>query len=190
MSLPWKIVAATALSSMGCFAQQSPPPVASATSTSAPLPAPPPPPPRAKADEPRHVYRFDLVLTPRDATSAVAPSTFAITVEEGRSGEVMVGKNVALVAAPVSSSSSSPAPAHVAPRQDVGIKLVLFYRTSGDDLLLDVRTEMSAHEPPSTIRKVTTTGNALASAGKSTLIVALDEDKKHYDLSVTPTKLR
>ena len=188
MSLPWKMVAVTAVSSMGCLAQQSPPPIASATSTSAPLPAPPPTPARAKADEPRHVYRFDLVLTPRDATSSVAPSTFAITVEEGRSGEVMVGKNVALVAAPV--SASAPPPAYAAPRQDVGIKLVLFYRTSGDDLLLDVRTEMSAHEPPSTIRKVTTTGNALASAGKSTLIVALDEDKKHYDLSVTPTKLR
>lgn len=187
MSLPWKIVAVTAVSSMGCLAQQSPPPIASATSTSAPLPAPPPPLARAKPDEPRHVYRFDLVLTPRDATNPTAPSTFAITVEEGRSGEVMVGKNVAL-AAPV--SPSAPAPAHAAPRQDVGIKLVLFYRTSGDDLLLDVRTEMSAHEPPSTIRKVTTTGNALASAGKSTLIVALDEDKKHFDLSVTPTKLR
>lgn len=185
MSLPWKIVAVLAVSSMGCLAQQSPPPIASATSTSAPLPAPPPPAAHPKADEVRHVYRFDLVLTPRDATMPT-PSTFAITVEEGRSGEVMVGKNVALVSAPISAT----APPHAAPRQDVGFKVVLHYRTSGDDLLLDVRTEMSAHEPPSTIRKVTTTGNALASAGKPTLIVALDEDKKHYDLTVTPTKLR
>jgi hypothetical protein len=46
------------------------------------------------------------------------------------------------------------------PRQDVGLKIKASYRLSGDDVLLDVHLESSQHEPPSTVRKVTASGNA------------------------------
>ena len=70
------------------------------------------------------------------------------------------------------------------------MKVVARYRMWGDDLLLVVDTELSAFEAPSSIRKVVAKGDALASAGKSTVVTSLESDNKKYQLTVTPTKLR
>ena len=70
------------------------------------------------------------------------------------------------------------------------MKVKVFYRTVGDDILLEVATEMSAVEAPTTIRKVFAKSNALGKEGKPTLVVSLEDDHKRYDLNVTPTKLR
>jgi len=132
------------------------------------------------------VYRFDFVLTVKDGSGAATPSTFTLVLEDGHPGEVHVGKNVPLTLAPPSGTG----PALASPRQDVGLKVKAIFRPLGDDVLLDVNLEMSQHDPPSTIRKVTATGNALASPGKPALVTVLDDDKKHWELNVTATKMR
>jgi hypothetical protein len=187
--LPGLALFALTLTGLGCMPpQQAPPPAASSiatasvpaatTSTSAATP------PRATAERP--IYRFDFVLAASDAATPASTTSFTLTLQEFEKGEMIVGKNVPL---------STPAPTATgtqaaSPRQDVGMKVVATFRTSGDDVLLDVNTEMSAFEPPSSIRKVVSRGNALASPGKPALVTTLESDSKRYQLTVTPTKVR
>jgi hypothetical protein len=126
--------------------------------------------------------------------SGPGSTSFSLVLEEGSHGEMMVGKNV-----PLGSSSppplagppgSTPPVHHGTSRQDVGLKVKTQYRVVNDELLFDVATEMSTFEPGASIRKVTATGSGIATAGKSAVLLSLDDDTKHYDLSVTPTKLR
>lgn len=141
-----------------------------------------PPPPMSSG----HVYKLEFALTSKEGATNGPPTSFAITVEENRSGEVMIGKNVSL-----GTTTAAPNAPIVHARQDVGLKVKTHVRSSGgDDLFLDVSLEMSAQEANGAIRKIVVQGNALASPGKATQIVVLDDDKKHYELSVTPTKLR
>ncbi len=191
--------------------QQAPPPHYAAppvaiTSAPPPAPAPPPPPPPPapppgggegrpqgmgpgmhhpapgmhEGRENGHVYKLDFLLTSKEGTTAQPPASFTLVLLEGNHGEVHVGKNV-----PLQATGTGPSP-----RQDVGLKVRAQYRTVGDDVLLEISTEMSAQEGGGAIRKVSAQGNALASPGKPSLVVALDDDKKHYELTVTPTKLR
>lgn len=149
-----------------------------------------------------HVWRLDFVLTPKDPKDAsLAPTSFTVNIQDHSSGEIMVGKNVPLQAGPpVPAAAAGSGPAapmlHMSPRQDVGLKVKAHlqpFQNGGDDLLLDVELELSAVEggnPVATIRKITARGAAVVAGGKSALIVSLDEDKRHYELTVTPTKLR
>jgi hypothetical protein len=164
------------LTLFGCTSSRATPPAATAAAPpSAPIPS------SAPSRRAGQVYRLDFVLSSKDSSGGVVDTTFTLNLEETHAGEVLVGKNVALAAAPGPSSS---------PRQDVGLKVKARFEPAGDDLLLDVATELSTFEPPSVIRKVVAEGNALAAPGKSTLVVSLDSDERHYELSVTPTKLR
>ncbi len=136
--------------------------------------------------EERHVYRLDFVLT---ATDGTAPQTtsFSITLGEHDKGDIHLGKNVMLS----QTQATATTPALGGPRQDVGVKVVASVGSLfGEDLMLDVSTEVSAFDPPTTIRKISAIGKALATPGKSTVVAMLEEDKKRYQLSVTPTKLR
>ena len=159
----------------GCMPQQQPPPSAPAPTTAAT-------PPRTE----RHVYRFDFVLTTSDSGGTPTSTAFTLNLQEHDKGEVTIGKNVPLtVPAPGGGSSGA------SPRQDVGIKVAAAFNNVGDDLILDVVVEMSSFDPSSSaIRKVVAKGNALASAGKAALVTTLEADNKHYQLNVTPTKLR
>ncbi|HEY1957753.1 MAG TPA: hypothetical protein VGH28_19165 [Polyangiaceae bacterium] len=139
-----------------------------------------PPETASRAQPARAIYRLDFVLAAHDGASPAKNTAFTLNLEEGDQGEVLVGHNVPLV---VTTNM-------IAPRQDVGLRVRAHFFTRGDDLLLDVDTEMSAVEAPSDIRKIVTRGNALAAAGKSTLVASLDDDAKHYQLRVTPTRLR
>jgi hypothetical protein len=163
--------------------QQAPPAVASPASVTAP-------PSAASAShasfEQRHVYRFDFVLTANDGASPASSTSFTLNLQEGEKGEMIVGKNVPLSRATPTSSG----PPSASPRQDVGMKVVAMFRTAGDDVILDMNTEMSASEPPSSIRKLASKGNALASPGKPALVTTLESDNTRYQLTVTPTKLR
>ncbi len=154
--------------------QQAPPPVASASTTAAA------PHPRSE----RHVYRLDFVLTTSEGTGAPSSTSFTLNLQELEKGEVVVGKNVV-----ISPPSPGPNPG-AGPRQDVGTKVVATFQTLGDDVILDVSVEMSTFDPPSTVRKMVTKGNALASAGKPSLVTSLEDEHKRYQLTVTPTKLR
>ncbi len=172
----------------GCAPQQQvAPPVVSAhppTSNAASTP-----PQNVGGD--RHVYRLDFVLTSNDGTSPATSTAFTLNLQEFDKGEMMVGKNVPLNQASTGSSGTSGSgTSQATPRQDVGLKVSAQWRASGDDLLLDVSTEMSAFEAPSSIRKVVAKGGALASAGKSSVVTTMESDNKKYQLTVTPTKLR
>ncbi len=134
------------------------------------------------------MYRFDFVLTSSDGSAAPTSTTFTLNLEESQPGELVVGKNVVLGPAPPSPGGGA-ATGAVA-RHDVGLKLSARFRTVGQDVLLSVDTEMSALDPPSTVRKLVTRGNALASAGKSAVVATLQDEHKHYQLTVTPTRLR
>lgn len=191
-------------STLAC-AQAGPPPLA----PSAPAPPPPPlpaaaapspapvavtsaqPPARNPSRDQPRVFRFDFTLTGKDGASAAQPTTFSIVVEELSSGEIMLGKNVALT--PASPPPGAPGPSLGVARQDVGLKVKADYRMVGekaDELLLNVMMEMSSLDPPGTVRKTVARGNALATPGKSALVLVLDDDRKHYELTVTPQKLR
>ncbi|MBX3226437.1 MAG: hypothetical protein KIT84_32750 [Labilithrix sp.] len=175
--------------SLGCQQASPPPPRAVAstppTLTSAPVPPPSPAGPRWHGDETLHVHRYDFVLTPKDPKDAiVGPTSFSVNITSNHTGEVTVGRNVPLV------PPSGPAPA-TPPRQDVGLKVKAHPQglAGTEDVLVDVELEMSTMEG-SAIRKLTTHGTALAPLGKATLVVSVDDDKRRYELTVTPTKLR
>ena len=173
----WIIVSFVALSSfaVGCAPREACPAVTTAAA------------PRTPGHE-RLVYRFDFSLTSNDATGA-APTTssFTLNLQEGDKGEVHVGKNVSLSGG---SSPTSGAPSTGGPRQDVGLKVAAQFRAVGDEPLLDVSLEMSAFEPPSTIRKIVAKSDTLAFAGKPALVTSLEEDHKRYQLTVTATRVR
>jgi hypothetical protein len=118
--------------------------------------------------------------------SIVAPNngTFTMNLEERHRGEIMTGSNVAL-------SPSGGA------RVDVGMKVKAEYDTIGDDILLESSAELSAAESgqpgqPSTIHKVSASGEALVTPGRPTLVASADDPQGHssYRLMVTATKLR
>jgi hypothetical protein len=162
----------------GCAPQQACPPVASVATSSSP----------AKPTD-RHVYRFDFVLSATDGSSAPSTTTFTLNLQEADKGEVVLGKNVALSAPPSPGASSSPV---ASARQDVGVKVAASFRmaATGDDVILDVVTEMSTFDPPTTVRKLVMKGDAIAAAGKPALVTTLEDDHKKFQLTVTPTKLR
>ena len=183
---------ALSFAAVGCMPQQTaPPPVASVAT-----------PPAASAPAlhsgngnafDRHVYRLDFVLSTNDGSGAPATTSFTLHLGEFDKGEVHVGKNVALSPPPPSTGGPPGGPSMGgSARQDVGVKIAASFRTVavGDDIFLEIVTEMSSFDPPTTIRKVVAKGNALAPAGKATLVTSLDDDHKHYQLTVTPTKVR
>jgi hypothetical protein len=205
MTKSLSLIAVLLAAAAGCSHPQQCPAAVSATPpslTSAPVPSnmPPPPPPSHGVAERGHVWRLDFVLTPKDAKDAtLAPTTFTINIPDHQSGEIMVGKNVPLQVSgpPVPATGGSAAAPHLmTPRQDVGLKVkahIQPFANGGDDFLMDVDLELSAVDsgtPVSSIRKLTARGAAVAMGGKSSMIVSLDDDKWHYELTVTPTKLR
>lgn len=190
MPLPPTIALAALLllsaSAIGCMPQQQAPAVGStthapaggtATSTSAG---------HARSAD-RHVYRFDFVLAASEGGAAPTSTAFSLNLQEADRGEMVVGKNVPLSPSP---PLGSPGPSIAAVRQDVGMKVGAQFHMSGDDVVLDVALEMSTFDPPSTIRKMVAKGNALATVGTPAVVTTLEADNKHYQLTVTPTKLR
>jgi hypothetical protein len=161
MTQPTSILTLFAMILAGCGAQQ---PSAVALTTA---------PANARPQNDRHVYRFDFVLTSNDGAAPASSTAFSLNLQEFDKGELLIGKNVALPQ-----------------RQDVGVRMVAEFRMTGDDPLLAVSTELSAFEPPSSVRKVAVKGSALAPTGKSTLVTTLTSDDKQYRLTVTPTMLR
>lgn len=162
------------LSAFGCAPQQVCPSVTTAAG-----------PPGTHPE--RRVYRFDFGLSTTDGSGGPpVTSSFSVTLSEGDKGEVHVGKNVALSTA---SPGNSPAPP--APRQDVGLKVAAQFRMmGGEDPLVDTSLEMSAFEPPTSIRKVVAKSDAVAPAGKPVIVTMLDDDHKRYQLTVTSTRVR
>jgi hypothetical protein len=161
-------VMTVALFSFGCARPHAALPAASTPAATAPA--------ERKMRDVGAVHRFDFLLTTKDPAGSPPPTSFSLVVEEGSTAEMQLGKNVLL----------SPGGA----RSDVGLKLKAHYRAVDDAVLVDVGLEMSSVDPAPNVRKLVTNGSVLASNGKSAVVVSLDEDRKHYELAVVPTKLR
>jgi hypothetical protein len=151
------------ITSVGCARPHAPLPAASSPAlTSAPVAAPAP----RKHREVGTVHRLDFVLSTKDQAGSAPPTSFSLVVEEGNSAEVFLS------------------------RREVGLKVKAQYRTVDEAVLIDVGLEMNAGDTASTSRKIVTNGSVLAANGKSAVVVAVDDDRKRYELAVVPTKLR
>jgi len=183
-------VSVLSAAAVGCAPQQACPPATTATQSSpatavghGSLPT---------VD--RHVYRFDFVLAANDGSApGGAGTTFSLVLQEAEKGEVVVGRNVSLATPPPPPPAGGPGPSiGSTARQDVGTKVAASFRmtSSGDDVILDVATELSTFEPPTSVRKMVMKGNAIATPGKPALVTTLDDDHKKLQLTVTATRLR
>ena len=126
------------------------------------------------------MVRFDFVLSGTDASSS-----FTLNLEEGRTGEILMGRNVPLVSTPTPSGAA-------VPRQDIGTRVRADFSMSGDDIVLHTNFEMSSADAgsPVSLRKLTASGDLPATPGKSTVVLSVDDDKKHHlELRVTPTRI-
>ena len=125
----------------------------------------------------RAVYRLDFELDTTEAGKPVSKTLFSLTLPEERTGEAIIGDNIAL---PVGGTAI---------RQNIGVHVRTSFATQGSAILLDVETELTERAGASTLHRLETKGAALATPGKSVVIMAVDRDKVHTELSVTPTRL-
>lgn len=134
----------------------------------------------ALADAPpadRAVYRLDFELATTEPGKPATVTTFSLNLAEDRHGEAMLGDNIAMV------TGSTIA------RQNVGLRVDASFVTHGSALLLDVDTELTERAGGSALHRIATKGAALAQPGKKAFVAAIDHDKAHTELSVTPTRL-
>lgn len=125
--------------------------------------------------------RFDFALSATDGAAAPATTNFALTLQEGERGELLVGKNVAL---------STGGPGNASVRQDVGTRVHAHFHRVDEDVVLELSVELSAQEAGGAIRKIVFKGNGYPTMGKATQVMNVEEDKRRYQLTVTPTKVR
>lgn len=154
----------------------------------APPPAPPPPAPPPSGDHaharqehgPRHLHRFDFVVSGGAEKTGSSSGTYSMVLEEERPGEVHAGANV-----PLGQNGGGA-------RQDVGLKIKARYEMVGEDLVLDVDTEQSALDDGGVIRKLTARGAGVVTPGKPSTLISVDDaaGKKRLQVSVTVTKVR
>ena len=130
----------------------------------------------ALADD-KPVYRLDFELTTTEPGKAPVSTSFSLNLAEDRHGEANIGDNIAL---PSGTSTA---------RQNVGLKVDAQFVTRGSAILLDVDTELTERAGATSLHRMATKGAALATPGKKAMIVAIDHDKAHTELSVVPTRL-
>ena len=122
------------------------------------------------------VYRLDFELTTTDA-GKITKTMFSLTLPEERQGEAIIGDNIA-----VSTGSA-------AERRNIGMQVKSSFSLQGSNLLLDVETELTERTGASTIHKIAMRDAALAAPGKKVIVMSIDRDKAHTELTVTPTRL-
>ena len=123
------------------------------------------------------VYRLDFELDTTEGGKPVSKTLFSLTLPEERTGEAIIGDNIA-----VSTGSA-------AERRNVGLQVKSSFTMHGSDLLIDVESELTERAGASTIHKLATKGMALTAPGKSAVVMSIDHDKVHTELTVTPTRL-
>lgn len=123
------------------------------------------------------VYRLDFELDTTEGGKPVSKTLFSLTLPEERTGEAIIGDNIA-----VSTGSA-------AERRNVGLQVQSSFELRGAALLLDVNTELTERAGASTIHRIATKNTALATPGKSAVVMSVDHDKTHTELTVTATRL-
>lgn len=130
----------------------------------------------ALADD-KPIYRLDFQLTTTEPGKAPTTTTFSLNLAEERHGEATIGENIAL---PSGSSTT---------RQNIGMRVDATFVTRGPAILIDVETELTERAGATTLHRIATKDAALATPGKKAFVAAIDHDKAHTELSVTPTRL-
>ena len=125
----------------------------------------------------RAVYRLDFELDTTEAGKPVTKTLFSLTLPEERAGEAIIGDNIPL---PTGATTA---------RQNVGLHVNASFSVRGAELLLDVETELTERSTSSAYHRIATKGTALATPGKSAVVMSIDHDKVHTELTVTPTRL-
>lgn len=130
----------------------------------------------ASAPADRAVYRLDFELTTTEA-GKTTKTMFSLTLPEERQGEAIIGDNIT-----VSTGSA-------AERRNVGLQVKSSFSLHGSDLLVDVDSELTERTGASSFHRLATKGTALTTPGKSAVVMSIDHDKVHTELTVTPTRL-
>jgi len=132
--------------------------------------------------EARHVYRVDIVVAANDPGKPASSSAYTLNVLEHSSGEVRMGTNVPL----------SPSQARI----DVGLKIVARVDVVGGALVMQDSVEMSDVDTgtvaPTSIHKITTSGEAVLDPGHPALVASLEDptSHRHYEVTAAATVLR
>ena len=180
------VASIAAVSSLGCTVMFPATQPATQAAPAAAVASAPPPPASAQVSRremPRgekRLYRLEFVVAgPSGGAATSNNGTYTMNLEEGRHGELVSGANVPLVAG-----------AHG--RADVGLKIKATYGMSGEDLLVEMDTEMNSVDEPTGVHKMVSRGYALVSPGKPALLASIDDaqGKKRYQVTVAATKLR
>lgn len=124
----------------------------------------------------RAVYRLDFELTTNEA-GKITKTMFSMTLPEERTGEAIIGDNVPF---PTGTTTA---------RQNVGLHVNASFSAHGSEILLDIDTELTERSSASAYHRIATKGTALATPGKSAVVMSIDHDKVHTELTVTPTRL-
>ena len=140
-------------------------------------------------DDSTHVYKLEFVLTPKDAKDAtLTPTSFTLNVadhSERRGHDRKEHPARPRAAAHGRQREVRPRMPGGTPRVDIGLKVKAHPQSfdTGSDVLVDVDLEMSTAESGGAIKKVVSHGSVVATPGKSGLVVSLDDDKRHWDLT-------
>lgn len=132
------------------------------------------------------LYHLAFVFTTTDGAAKTTTQTFEQVVEEDDNAFLHAGKNVPLVLPSIAGAKLD-----AVPRQDVGLKVKSRLEQRDGRLVVGVDFEESAAEDtnPVTIRKMSTYGKALVTAGQPAEIFRIDEAGKRYSLSVVAKRL-
>lgn len=168
--------AASGSVALGCCAPGRPP-----SSPSVPAPV------EKAPDSPPHVYKLDFSITSGEANAPPVKEQFVLNLADRQHGDVTVGRNVPLQATAPNGGA--------APRADVGLRLMADCISSGDDVLVQVRLEVSDAETATAtgavpIHKVNAQGAVLLRPGQPALALRVDDGHKLYEVDVTATLLR
>ena len=144
-----------------------------------------PTPPPAQASHPpddRHVYRVDFVVASADPGKPETSSSYTLNIEEQNRGEILVGANV-----PLTPQGQT--------RQDVGLKIKVWVKPVGHDLVLADNVEMSSVDEgapaPVPIHKMTTEGEAVLRDGQPGLVASLEDPlHRRYRITASATLIR
>nr|HEX4317802.1 DUF748 domain-containing protein [Kofleriaceae bacterium] len=125
------------------------------------------------------VYKLDISISGLDADPKAAPATYSLAVEEGNTGTLETGANIA-----VGGASSQM-------RMNVGLKLGMHARMHGSTLVIAGDVEMSTVDSSapaqSNIHRIRAEGATAAALDKSAQLASVydPQSKRRYDITVT-----
>lgn len=148
--------------------------------------------------QPLQPYRLDFSFNEVTDGKSINTRHYSMVITAGESNEIKIGTRV-----PVVTGSSNPSTPAATQFQylDVGTNIWAQLRQHGDDLMLEVRSDVSnldtssvAERLPGTpvIRQIRISGSTLLVTGQPIILGSMDDpnSKRQFQLEVTMTKLR